>query len=213
VQRYRNALGDLAHSLKTPLAVIKSALDGKSSNELNKETIGEQVEQLDKTINYQLQRAAAAGRPGLARSIDLDSVANKIAASLRKVYAGKGLDVKTKTDGRAKISGDEGDLMEIIGNVADNACKWAVKRVEISTNETTQGKAKQLQIAVKDDGPGMPPELIGHVLKRGARLDQTTEGQGIGLAVVRELVEEVYDGELQISSSPAGTTVSIFLPI
>ncbi|MGR8949378.1 MAG: ATP-binding protein [Gammaproteobacteria bacterium] len=213
VQRYRNALGDLAHSLKTPLAVIKSALDGKSSDEWNRDTIGEQVEQLDKTINYQLQRAAAAGRPGLARSIDLDSIANKIAASLRKVYATKGLELATSSDGRAKISGDEGDLMEIIGNVADNACKWATKRVEISTGEVSRNAVKQLRIAIEDDGPGMPPELIGHVLKRGARLDQTTEGQGIGLAVVRELVEEVYDGELQISSSPAGTTVSIYLPI
>ena len=212
VQRYRNALGDLAHSLKTPLAVIKSALDGHSAN-VGRDTIGEQVEQLDKTINYQLQRAAAAGRSGLARSIDVNAIVEKIASSLRKVYAGKSLTILTRGDGRLKISGDDGDMMEIIGNIADNACKWASARVEIAVREILSDKSRKLQIEVSDDGPGMPTELIGHVLQRGARLDQTTEGQGIGLAVVRELVEEVYDGELKIDSSQNGTKVSILLPV
>ena len=212
VQRYRNALGDLAHSLKTPLAVIKSALDTNSAN-VGRDSIGEQVEQLDKTINYQLQRAAAAGRSGLARSIDVNAISEKIVSSLRKVYADKSLEIITRSEGQARISGDEGDLMEIIGNVADNACKWANSHVEIVLQQVTIDKTRKLQIEVGDDGPGMPTELIGHVLQRGARLDQTTEGQGIGLAVVRELVEEVYDGELKINSSQHGTKVSIRLPV
>ncbi|MEM7467403.1 MAG: ATP-binding protein [Pseudomonadota bacterium] len=210
VQRYRNALGDLAHSLKTPLAVIKSSLYGDSEAP-SKEAIGEQVEQLDKTINYQLQRAAAAGRPGLARAIDVKLIADKIANSLRKVYASKSLAISVDSVGPAKISGDEGDIMEIIGNTADNACKWASASVAINLS-TSNANGGSLLIEIVDDGPGMPPEKIGHVLKRGARLDQTTEGQGIGLAVVRELVEEVYGGKLVINSSPRGTSIGITLP-
>lgn len=205
VQRYRNALGDLAHSLKTPLAVLKSSLDAEA---INKRTIDEQVEQLDKTINYQLQRAAAAGRPGLARSVDLGSIAKKIANSLQKVYASKSLKITVESSASARISGDEGDIMEIIGNISDNACKWARSSVSINISM----KPKTVTLTVVDDGPGMPPEKIGHVLQRGARLDQSTEGQGIGLAVVRELVEEVYNGDLQIESSPDGTSVVINLP-
>ena len=205
VQRYRNALGDLAHSLKTPLAVLKSSLD---SEQINKRTIGEQVEQLDKTINYQLQRAAAAGRPGLARPIDIGLTAQKIANSLAKVYAAKSLEIRVDCREQTKIPGDEGDMMEIIGNVADNACKWASSKVVLSVDK----QINKVLIRVSDDGPGMPQEKIGHVLKRGARLDQSTEGQGIGLAVVRELVEEVYNGELAIDSSPQGTHVRISLP-
>ena len=209
VQRYRNALGDLAHSLKTPLAVLKSSLD---SNAVNKQMIGEQVQQLDKTINYQLQRAAAAGRPGLARTIDVGQIANKIANSLRKVYASKSLTIIVRCDKQIKIPGDEGDLMEIIGNVADNACKWATSTVELKLSERPEVGEKLLIIEITDDGPGMPPEQIGHVLQRGGRLDQTIEGQGIGLAVVRELVEEVYSGQLEIDSSPGGTSVRVSLP-
>ena len=205
VQRYRNALGDLAHSLKTPLAVLKSSLD---SGAVDKQVLGEQVEQLDKTINYQLQRAAAAGRPGLARPIDLGLIATKIANSLTKVYAAKALDIRVECPEQTRISGDEGDIMEIIGNVADNACKWATSKVQLRLKNCNN----HVEILVSDDGPGMPTEKIGHVLKRGARLDQSTEGQGIGLAVVRELVEQVYSGELSIDSSPEGTNVRVVLP-
>ena len=98
--------------------------------------------------------------------------------------------------------------MEIIGNVADNACKWATSKVLLRL----ENQNKHVLIRVSDDGPGMPTEKIGHVLKRGARLDQSTEGQGIGLAVVRELVEQVYNGELSIDSSPDGTDVCVVLP-
>lgn len=213
VQRYRNALGDLAHSLKTPLAVIKSTLDTDSRRDAVGTTIAEQVEQLDKTINYQLQRAAAAGRPGLARPIDVRNIVTKIANSLRKVYAAKKLDISTQCLGKLRISGDEGDVMEMVGNIADNACKWATSTVQIRASENLQDDSRALILEISDDGPGMPTEKITDVLQRGTRLDQAKEGQGIGLAVVRELAEEVYQGELSIDSSPQGTTVRIALPI
>jgi len=213
IQRYRNALGDLAHSLKTPLAVIKSALDADKQSESFTTTISDQVEQLDKTINYQLQRAAAAGRPGLARPIDVRIIVGKIASSLRKVYAAKELHIEEHCLGRLRISGDEGDMMEMIGNISDNACKWARANVTISASELKIDARRALVIEISDDGPGMPPEKITDALQRGTRLDQAMEGQGIGLAVVRELCEQVYQGKLEIDSSPAGTNVQITLPI
>ena len=213
IQRYRNALGDLAHSLKTPLAVIKSALDADKQSESFTTTISDQVEQLDKTINYQLQRAAAAGRPGLARPIDVRIIVGKIASSLRKVYAAKELHIEEHCLGRLRISGDEGDMMEMIGNISDNACKWARANVTISASELKIDARRALVIEISDDGPGMPSEKITDALQRGTRLDQAMEGQGIGLAVVRELCEQVYQGKLEIDSSPAGTNVQITLPI
>lgn len=214
VQRYRNALGDLAHSLKTPLAVIKAAIESSDNAEHLGSTISDQVEQLDKTINYQLQRAAAAGRPGLARPIDVHVIIEKIANSLRKVYAAKGLRIIVNCSGTLRISGDEGDLMEIIGNISDNACKWARHQVTINAQQQKIGNAKPLLVIdIIDDGPGMPPERINDALQRGTRLDQATEGQGIGLAVVRELCEEVYQGSLKLESSDQGTRVSITLPV
>ena len=102
--------------------------------------------------------------------------------------------------------------MEMLGNIADNACKWArhTVTVKVSHSRELSGQARSsLLIEVRDDGKGMPEEDIARALLRGARLDQTTAGHGIGLAVVKELVEEVYNGRLVINSSPSGTVVTM----
>jgi two-component system sensor histidine kinase PhoQ len=215
VKRYRNALGDLAHSLKTPLAVVRATLEGDIAARRSLEILHDSLDQVDATIDYQLQRAAAAGRSVMGSAFEVGPVIEKIENSLRKVHADRDIDVTVSVDPGVKFRGDRGDLMEIVGNVADNAFKWARSRVTISVSQLPDDeKARQraLIIEVCDDGYGMPEAKIGQALLRGSRLDQNTAGHGIGLAVVKELVEDVYDGTLEISSSERGTRVKLCIP-
>lgn len=215
VKRYRNALGDLAHSLKTPLAVVRTTLESDISPHRSREILHDSLNQVDATIDYQLQRAAAAGRSVIGSSFEVGPVITKIENSLRKVHADRGVAVSVSVDPLAKFRGDCGDLMEIVGNVADNAFKWARGRVTISVSSLPadeKSRQRVLVIEVCDDGCGMPEAEIGQALLRGSRLDQSTAGHGIGLAVVKELVEDVYNGTLDISSSERGTRVKMSIP-
>ncbi len=208
LQRYRNALGDLAHSLKTPLAVIRSTLErGSDAGEVS-DALREPVDQLDATIKYQLQRAATAGRSALSRPVAVAPVLERLVASLRKVYHSRDILITGNAPVDAMFYGDQGDLMEIIGNLADNACKWARRevRVEILVMPAElAGKRPGLCIRIHDDGPGLPAERVLEVMQRGARLDQSVEGHGIGLATVREIVEGAYSGRLSLTSDEGST--------
>lgn len=212
--RYRNALGDLAHSLKTPLAVIRSTLESDPAAHEVARVLKDHVDQLDATITYQLQRAATAGRSTLGPPLAVAPVIERIVNSLRKVYHARQLTITAEVAPDSRFFGDQGDLMEIIGNVADNACKWARRRVHLSIAPAPAKKGQgrtPLRIRIEDDGPGMPPDQVREAMERGARLDQSTEGHGIGLAVVREIVETGYGGLIDIASSPSGTAVEITL--
>ncbi|HEY0720239.1 MAG TPA: ATP-binding protein [Gammaproteobacteria bacterium] len=203
--RYRNAMADLAHSLKTPLAVLRSlALSGEQA-----QTINEQVTRMDKIVQYQLQRAATAGRSVLASPLPVAPVAERLLASLQKVYRDKELNIHLSLDPRAYFRGDEGDLMELLGNLLDNACKWAVAGVWL---EVRQEKGT-LRLNVEDDGPGIAPHQAERVLKRGVRLDESVPGHGIGLPMVRDIVE-AYDGKLEIiHSQHGGARIIVSLPM
>ena len=212
LKRYRNALGDLAHSLKTPLAVIRTSLDRELNLGPERTSLRDSLDQLDATIDYQLQRAAAAGRSVIGKSVEIKPIIEMIVSSLRKVHADREISIASEVEPGTKFRGDRGDLMEMLGNIADNACKWArhTVTVKVSHSRELSGQARSsLLIEVRDDGKGMPEEDIARALLRGARLDQTTAGHGIGLAVVKELVEEVYNGRLVINSSPSGTVVTM----
>ena len=212
--RYRNALGDLAHSLKTPLAVIRSTLDSDLRARAIADVLRDPVEQLDATIKYQLQRAATAGRSALAPPIQVAPIIQRIMNSLRKVYHARALEISGEAPEAAEFFGDQGDLMEILGNLADNACKWARTRVRIEVElkaSAVRGDRPLLLIKVHDDGPGIPPEKVQEAMQRGARLDQSVEGHGIGLATVREIVETGYSGELSLCSDASGTVASALL--
>lgn len=205
LERYRNALADLAHSLKTPLAVLRGAVEGETANDW-RYTVREQVERMNQTVEYQLQRAAAAGRTALAAPTPVEAVARKIIDSLAKVYADRSLQWDLQVDCPAVFYGDEGDLMEILGNLTDNACKWAHGRIEVRAYsvETSSGQREKLVLEVQDDGPGIPAHKRRAILNRGERADPYTAGHGIGLAVVRDLVEDLYQGTLEIDSGPLG---------
>jgi len=206
LERYRRALGDLAHSFKTPLAVMRSAAEGGARLEDLRDTVRDQVNRLDHTVAYQLQRAAASGRSALAMPIVVEPIVKKIVQSLTKVYADRKLAFDTAVSKGLEFYGDEGDLLEILGNLADNACKWANSRVRVRATRTAVGAPSRggLELAVEDDGPGIPPQQWAAIFDRGFRGNPTVEGHGIGLAIVKELVEEVYHGELSVAQSDLG---------
>jgi len=203
--RYRNSLDDLAHSLKTPLALMQSFCDGKSAH-LGQEQalVREQVERMDEIIEHQLQRAAVSGRAALARSVPLQPVLERLVRSLGKVYRDKLVDVRLDLDAGATFYGDEADLTEVLGNLLDNAYKYCSGEVKVGVrcgSKTASGQG--LEISIEDDGHGIDPHTIDTVLQRGKRMDETVPGHGIGLSMAREIIA-VYGGELNIASSSLG---------
>ncbi len=202
--RYRNALADLAHSLKTPLAVMRGTLGSGGTDAETRQALDEQIGSLHKTIEYQLQRAAAAGRGPLAVPIAVQPVVERLLGSLQKVYADKRLALRCSAPGQVVFHGEEGDLVELLGNVLDNACKWAQHRVEVRAERRPTAGPAGLLLEIEDDGPGIPAHLAEAVMARGVRADPSKQGHGIGLAVVRELVEEVYGGGVELTRGPLG---------
>ena len=210
LQRYRNALADLAHSLKTPLAVLSSAVAKTPSISELLGTVSSQVERMNQTVEYQLQRAAASGRIALSAPLPVAEFAARIRDTLAKVYADKKLEFKLDIAPELVFRGDEGDLLELLGNLTDNACKWAHHKVRI---QAAQKKDGHLLLQIEDDGPGIPIDQRERILDRGGRADPATPGHGIGLAVVRDIVQDVYQGQLTIADSDlGGACIRIALP-
>jgi two-component system sensor histidine kinase PhoQ len=208
-KRYRDALADLAHSLKTPLAVMRGALAGEAERHALSTTVEEQVVHMDRIVEYQLQRAATAGRSaGLAARIPVQPVVAKIVASLDKVYRDKQVATVVEVDGKTDFRGDEGDLTELLGNLTDNAYKWCAKAVRIGA----QVHDGRITIVVEDDGPGIDTAEAQLILERGVRADQAVPGHGIGLAIVHDIVN-AYEGEIAIGKSRlGGAAVKLHIP-
>ncbi len=204
LERYRNALGDLAHSLKTPLAVLRGELENGGRSEELRRALGEQLERMNRTVDYQLQRAAASGRIALSAPLPVAPITRKILDSLAKVYAERAPRLTGEVAAETVFYGDEGDLLEILGNLADNACKWCEGQVVVRAWTAERDGRAELVMEVEDDGPGIPAEQGPLLLGRGQRADPTVAGHGIGLAVVRDLVEEVYYGHLEIGRGALG---------
>jgi two-component system sensor histidine kinase PhoQ len=201
-ERYRNTLGDLAHSLKTPLAVLRA-------QDLSSEDRREQLQRMEHIVAYQLQRAVGSGQHSLLRKLDVKPLLNRLCASLNKVYRAKTILFTVEVDASIKIAMDEQDSMELFGNLLDNACKACVQHIHISTREEQQ----RIQILLEDDGPGISEAQRCELLKRGQRGDQYGTGQGIGLAVVRDIIES-YDAQIEISQSNklGGAKITLTLP-
>jgi len=204
--RYRDAMGNLAHSLKTPLAVLHLSTQSGSKNQ-NKEVIQEQLNRMDDIVQYQLQWAITSADSNLTTSVNFLNTVNRLLNSLQKVYADKAINVDIDVHKSLLFKGDEGDLMEVLGNLLDNAFKWANQHISIKAEQ----RGQQLVIQIDDDGIGISPNKVDALLQRGMRADQSTAGQGIGLSIVRNIVQ-VYGGKLTFEkSSLGGTQVSVRL--
>lgn len=213
-ERYRHALDDLAHSLKTPLAVLRGANEGHAPPEGLNAVVRSQVDRMAEIVDYQLRRASTAGRSVLEAAVPVATVVRKLADTLAKAYRDKPVRCHLDIDPGLSFHGDEGDLLEILGNLLDNAYKWCRREVVIearTTASTTTG-SQAIHIRIEDDGPGIPPAIGDHLFDRGARADQAQEGQGIGLAVVRDIVR-VYGGTVTLGRGKAlgGAEVSVNL--
>jgi len=221
-ERYKTTLADLAHSLKTPLAILKASagtLDSKTSDlqETNQDamdaggsrddklmeimrTIDIQVDRMDQLVSYQLQRSVVASPDLIRKSFAVEPLIKNLINAMKKVYEERDLNVSLSIED-CNFFGDERDLMEIMGNLVDNACKYGNGRLEIQARNSDDGE--QFLFRVDDDGPGIPQQIRDKVLQRGMRADTSEAGQGIGLAVVADIVDS-YDGEIGILDSPLG---------
>ena len=213
-ERYRDALADLAHSLKTPLAVIQALVEKSGVAGKDREEVAQNVERMRDIIDYQLQRAVAAGRATLiATPVAVLAQVKTIADALQKVYADKNVDCEIDVPETASFFGEVGDLTEVLGNLLDNAFKWSTGRTRIRARSIDGGAGQRsgLVITIEDDGPGVPDEMKNKVIRRGVRHDSRIVGQGIGLAVVAEIVSS-YGGQVELGRSGLGgaqVTVSV----
>ncbi len=207
-KRYRDGLADLAHSLKTPLAILRGMWGRTDDTAEARRVLEEQVSRMDSIVQYQLQRAATAGRSSIMRPVLLRPICDKLVETLHKVHRQKAVKVEVRMEEGVQVRSDEGDLTELLGNLLDNAFKWCRSRVRVSASS----EGRRLMILVDDDGPGFSPELVQARTVRGVRADEKTPGHGIGLAMVADIVR-AYDGELSMEQSDlAGASVRVRLP-
>ena len=211
VARYRDTLGNLAHSLKTPLAVMRSALRtgapaaGASAEPAPGDAIGPEIDRMTDIIEHQLKRAAASGGAILGQApVPVAPMAAELRLALLKVYGRKDLSIELAIEPESQFLGDRGDLMEMLGNLLDNACKWCRQRVRLTVAvDADSVQRDNMTIAVEDDGPGISEENRARILERGVRTDESMPGHGLGLAMVRETVG-LYGGTLSVDTSPLG---------
>lgn len=200
LKRSRNALGNLGHALKTPLAVLLSVASSeqlKDQPHLSK-LLRDQLEQVQQRLNRELNRARLAGETLPGALFDCEAELPGLLATLNMIH-GEHLDLSDHVAPGLQLPWDREDLLELLGNLLDNACKWADAEVRLSISET----AHSYLLAVEDDGPGIPETQRDQVFSRGTRLDEQIDGHGLGLGIVRDIVE-VWGGVLQLQESELG---------
>ena len=196
--RVRNSLADLAHSLKTPLAVLRGAAEQNPNNELG-ELMREQTRRIDDIVSYQRQRAAVAGSTAVTRPVALMPILERLRASLDKLHQERGIRCDLILQPNDHLRADQGDLFELFGNLLENAYKHCQQRVRIELRR----EPEQLVLDIDDDGAGIADTDVERLLQRGERADQRHPGEGIGLAVASEIIRQ-YGGELIIASAELG---------
>lgn len=201
-ERYRHSLDDLAHSLKTPLAVLQSVgevLSAQPSNTEQARTLQGQVNRMSQQISYQLQRARLRKSGLLRYQVKLKPLLESLLEALDKVYRDKRVHVSQVFSAELRVPVEQGALLELLGNVLENAYRLCINEIRISAQLTESG----CELIVEDDGPGVPKHQRERILQRGERLDTQYPGQGIGTAVVKDIIDS-YGGELFVEDSVLG---------
>jgi two-component system sensor histidine kinase PhoQ len=203
--RYRYTLDNLAHSLKTPLAAMRALLNDRQTGEFGGR-VNEQIDRMDEIVRYQLRKPAASiADKHVLKPVPVEKEVTRLVDGLRKVYHEKKPDFDVRIERGMQFRGDTGDFLELAGNLLDNACKWCERRVRISVVPSAGARAiaSGMVMTVSDDGPGIPQDAADALLQRGMRLDESTPGHGIGLAVVKDIARS-YGGRLSIKTSDLG---------
>jgi len=205
IERARTHVGNLAHALKTPLSVITN--EARNQDTEFAEKVAGQAEMMKEYINHHLSRAQVAARVSIVGGVtDVNETLNSLTNALKRIYSDRGIEFSVKCPADAKFRGEQQDLQEMVGNLLDNACKWAQSEVVISVergNGAKQPNPRQLTVMVDDDGPGLSASELAAVMKRGKRLDESKPGSGLGLSIVADL-SEMYYGNFTLQQAPSG---------
>ncbi len=198
IEGARQEAGDLAHALKTPLSVLTNL--GDHLHDETGEVLRRQTEALAASVEWHVSRTRTKGRRRSGSSqAALGPVIEGLCRMLERSYQERGIVIVQGSSAGLVFAGETQDLEEMLGNLLDNACKWARQRVEVKA-ERNGGR---LRLAVEDDGPGIPESQLSEVLERGHRLDPSVAGSGLGLSIVHQ-VATLYGGDLTLKSSPSG---------
>ncbi len=195
IRRSRNALGNLAHALKTPLNLLRQEIETVEDEKLNA-SLGGQVERLRQLTERELRRARIAGPGGTAAPFAPRQDLQELIEVVERIHPGRRIALEIR-GGDDPVAVDREDALELVGNLLDNACKWAAGTVRLSLD-----LERGFRLRIEDDGPGIPPERRASLLGRGQRLDEEAPGHGLGLSIVQDIVES-YDGELRLGASEA----------
>jgi signal transduction histidine kinase len=203
LERARNQVGNLAHGLKTPLAVLRNEAAAAKDNALSR-VVTSESEKMTQLVTTYLDRARLAARSGVVgKKADAAMVMLRLVRVMQKLNQNVTIAFRRPDASLPWFRGDEGDLEEMAGNLLDNACKWSKGQIAVTMTAERTPSAQMLLIRVEDDGPGLTEEEATKVLRRGVRLDEKTPGSGLGLDIVKELVD-VYGGSLQLKRSVLG---------
>ncbi|MDZ7752807.1 MAG: ATP-binding protein [Gammaproteobacteria bacterium] len=197
LKRSRKAAGDLAHGLKTPLSMLGSLVERPVIDPPLRAEMTRQLALIQGRIERELRRARLMGGTAPGALFRPATDAADLVATLEHIHRDAGLGLETRIVGDEAFPADREDMMELLGNLLDNAFKWAAQRIEL----TVESSPETLTITLDDDGPGVPEEQLETLARRGRRLDETREGHGLGLAIVRDIVD-FYGGGLAIGPSP-----------
>ena len=203
VERQRTHVGNLAHALKTPLSVMLTEArqtPAESEGPL-REVVERQAEVMRQQVDHHLRRARAAARtPGRGERTEVADVLDELARTLSRIFQDKGVDIDWDAEDSLYFQGERQDLLEMAGNAMENAAKWCRGRVRVRAAPLN---GERLRLTIEDDGPGLPAERHAEVLRRGARLDESAPGSGLGLSIVDELAR-AYGGDLRLDAARLG---------
>ena len=207
VERARTHVGNLAHALKTPISVLKNEAATQEDTPFSG-LVGRQVAHMERRVDHHLVRARVAGRDRVAGAkADVNDCISGLLRSLNRIYPDKNINVSLNVDQNLQFWGEREDLDEVLGNLLENAFKWAKSEIRVTASKAKVSNAKstksQITISIEDDGPGVSKEMRDAMFERGKRLDESVPGTGLGMAIVHDIVE-ICEGSVALSTSDMG---------